>query len=42
MKKKNGIVSIIKFIYCIIIIVMHFGLPSTYGEYLFEGGVSVC
>ena len=38
MKKKNGIVSIIKFIYCIIIIVMHFGLPSTYGEYLFEGG----
>lgn len=38
--KKNGFISIIKFIYCIIIILMHWGIPSKFSEQcvFLEGG----
>lgn len=35
--KKNGLVSLLKFIFCLIIIIMHWGIPFE-GGYLFEGG----
>lgn len=38
MKKKNGFISSIKFLFCLIIILMHINIPFGSSEYMFEGG----
>lgn len=42
--KRNGTVSIIKILFCSIIVIMHYGIPSTINgsEYMFGGGVYFC
>lgn len=39
--KRNGTVSIIKILFCSIIVIMHYGIPSTINgsEYMFGGGI---
>lgn len=38
--KRNGTVSIVKFVFCLVIILMHYSIPAKVGqsERLFEGG----
>lgn len=43
MKKKNGFISAVKFLFCLIIIFMHISIPSDFSpsdfsKYMFEGG----
>lgn len=35
---KNGVISFLKFLFCIIIVMMHYGVPSNFSKYMFEGG----
>lgn len=37
-KKKCGFISVIKFIFCSLIILMHWNIPSDFSKYMFEGG----
>lgn len=36
--RRNGAISGIKLLFCMIIIMMHYNIPSEFGEYMFEGG----
>lgn len=40
--RRNGAISGIKLLFCMIIIMMHYNIPSEFGEYMFEGGVLIC
>lgn len=34
----NGAISVVKFSFCIIIVMMHYSVPASFSEYMFEGG----
>lgn len=38
MKKRNVFLAVVKLLFCCLIILMHWNIPSTRSEYMFEGG----
>lgn len=41
-KNRNGFLAVVKILFSVSIVLMHWNIPSDFSQYMFEGGVLIC